>query len=183
VRAVETHGSRELLKGVGIFENDARNHLLTNRKKYDIIASEPSYPTDAGSSNLFTVEFFRLASQRLLRHGVYCQWLPHYLMSDDDLDVMVKTFGLVFPHVFIWEVHGSRDIIMVGSKEALMFTEDEVKKRVKDINHTGYPARFHLLMGPEEVREVAARDDVPVNSDDRPLLEFRLVNNIISARP
>jgi spermidine synthase len=182
IRAVQKHGISGILDGVGIIENDARNYLMRTKKKYDIISSEPSYPTDAGSSNLFTREFFELAATRLSQYGIFGQWLPYYLMSNEDLRMMVKTFGTVFPYTYVWKVHGSHDVIMIGSKEPFFFSLEEIEENVEEIDSTGYNIRYQLFFTPEDVRGIVNMEDVPVNSDDRPLLEFCIVNNIIAAK-
>src|SRR2546427_1660597 len=44
--------------------NDARNHLLVTKERYDVIVSEPSNPWVAGAASLFTRDFFDLAARR-----------------------------------------------------------------------------------------------------------------------
>ncbi|MHB8841408.1 MAG: fused MFS/spermidine synthase, partial [Candidatus Aquicultor sp.] len=80
-----------------IYFNDARNYLYTTDKTYDVITSEPSYPVSTHVSHLFTKEFFELVSKRLNKGGVYCQWIPRYIMRDDDMLMMFKTFTSTFP--------------------------------------------------------------------------------------
>src|SRR5690606_21568276 len=40
---------------------DARNTLLVEPRRYDIIVSQPSHPWRAGAANLFTQQFFEIA--------------------------------------------------------------------------------------------------------------------------
>jgi spermidine synthase len=180
INAVRLHGLPGLLDGVDIIRNDARNHLMRTGKKYDIISSQPSYPTEPGVSGLFTKEFYQLAAGRLNKNGVYCQWLPGYMLREEDVHMMVKTFGSVFTHTYVWKVHGPEDIIMLGSAERFLFGPEEISRRMRRINISGYPLDCSLLMTPGEVQDIARMEDVPVNTDDRPILEFRVVGNIIS---
>jgi len=50
-------------KRVNFIIADARNYVLLSRQKYDVITSEPSYPTAYTSGNLFTKEFFQLVKK------------------------------------------------------------------------------------------------------------------------
>ena len=44
---------------------DARNYILAEAQTYDVITSEPSNPWISGVSNLFTLDFFKMARSRL----------------------------------------------------------------------------------------------------------------------
>ena len=77
---------------------DGRTHLALTRRRYDVIVSEPSNPWMAGVAALFTREFFEAARARLAEHGVICQWVNTYDISQKDLASIVATFHGVFPH-------------------------------------------------------------------------------------
>jgi spermidine synthase len=178
--AVGRFGPPGLLRDVKITVNDARNFLLLTDKKFDIISSEPSYPTESSVGNLFTKEFYDLASSRLNPGGVYCQWLPYYELSDNDVNMMVKTFGSAFRYVYVWSVSQSLDILLVGSNTPFAYDPQEIMSRVDMLNRTGFPLTFALLKGPEQVQDVV-RDAsaIPLNTDDRPLLEFHAARNLL----
>ena len=55
---------------------DGRTWLMAMPEAYDIITSEPSHPWQTGNANLFTIDFFKLATKRLKKGGIFCQWLP-----------------------------------------------------------------------------------------------------------
>lgn len=182
VEAVRQFGTPGLLDNLNIISNDARNYLLTTGKRYDIISSEPSYPTESAVANLFTRDFFEIAASRLAEGGVYCQWLPYYVLSNDDVTMMVKTFASVFPHTYIWKVSKSMDLIMVGSRSQGTVTPDEIMARVTGLNSNHYLLEYHLSKTPAEVKEIAALADVPMNTDDRPLLEYAVINNMLMGK-
>ncbi|HEY6838577.1 MAG TPA: hypothetical protein VI389_07540, partial [Geobacteraceae bacterium] len=162
-----------------VIRNDARNYLLTAEKKYDIISSEPSYPSESSVANLFTSDYYRLAAGRLKKGGMYCQWLPYYVLTNADVTMMVKTFASVFPYTYVWKVSSSLDLIMVGSREPFQVTPQEIMARVGEMNRSGLPLEYTLSRTPEQVRDIAAQADVPINTDDLPLLEFATVDNMI----
>ncbi|HRH98998.1 MAG TPA: fused MFS/spermidine synthase, partial [Prosthecobacter sp.] len=70
---------------------DAREFLLTKGENYDLIVSEPSNPCRAGVANLYTREFYRNASQRLTRNGIFCQWLQGYEVEPDTITTVIST--------------------------------------------------------------------------------------------
>jgi len=70
LEAVSKYGPRGLLSDVNVTVNDARNFLLLSDRKFDIISSEPSYPTESSVSNLFTRKFYALASSKLNQGGI-----------------------------------------------------------------------------------------------------------------
>lgn len=182
LEAIRRHGTPGLLDNLDIILNDARNYLLSTDKRYDIISSEPSYPTESSVASLFTRDFYEIAAGRLNEGGVYCQWLPYYILSNDDVTMMVKTFATVFPHSCLWKVNGSLDLIMVGSRTPLAVSPEKIMARVKELNTHGYPLDYELSRDSSQVRAIAARTDVPINSDDRPRLEYAVINNMIRGK-
>lgn len=182
LEAIRRHGTPGLLDNLNVIRNDARNYLLATDKRYDIISSEPSYPTESAVANLFTRDFYEIAAGRLNQGGIYCQWLPYYFLANDEVTMMLKTFATVFPHTYLWKVNSSLDLIMVGSKTPFVRTADEITARVKQLNLHGYPLDYILSRTPPQVAEVAARNDVPLNTDDRPRLEYAVINNMIRGR-
>lgn len=182
IEAVSRHGPQQVLQGVRVVRNDARNYLLTCEKRYDIISSEPSYPTESEVASLFTREFYELAARKLKREGIYCQWLPYYLLSDDDISMMIKTFGAVFPYTYVWSIRDSMDIILVGSKEPFLFGQDEIERRVRSLNRDVASWNFVVTRNPAQVSEIVRNPDVPVNTDDLPILEMHAANALLMGR-
>ncbi len=84
---------------ISIVINDARSALRLTDKRYDIIVSQPSHPWTAGASHLYTQQFMELARQRLLKDGIFLQWMNTRLVSEQLLRSLVATLRNVFPHV------------------------------------------------------------------------------------
>lgn len=136
--------------------DDARNWLVRNDEKFDIIVTQPTDPF-ANRGNLFSYEFFSLISSRLTDDGLASVWVPVYLMNMDDFYVFYNTFHAVFPHVYIYEKSGeSREMIFIGSKMPLTKGNQLYQLSDKDI--------------------VYKKTDL--DTDDRPLLEFSSAKNI-----
>lgn len=180
INAVAIHGESGVLDGVNMVVNDARNYLLTTDKTYDIISSEPSYPTESGVANLFTKEFYEIAATKLRNGGVYCQWLPYYVLTKNDVAMVLKTFTAVFPHAFLWKISESSDLIVLGSKQPFEVSADDIKRAVARLNKTDTPLQFSLSRTPSQLPEELARFDVSLNTDDHPMLEYRVIKNFLN---
>ncbi|NWF75662.1 MAG: fused MFS/spermidine synthase [Nitrospirae bacterium] len=181
IEAVERFGHPGLLDNVTISINDARNFLLLTDKKFDIISSEPSYPTESSVGNLFTKEFYKIAASKLNSGGVFCQWLPYYQLTDNDVSMMVKTFGSIFDYVYVWAVKHSLDLLLVGSNEPFKFNADEIIERVHTLNKGKFPLIFVLSKNPLQIKEFLSNNsNIPLNTDDRPLLEFHAAKNLLT---
>ena len=178
LEAVARFGPPGVLDGVRIVENDARNHLLCTERRYDLISSEPSYPSDAVVANLFTREYFQLVAARLEEGGVCCHWLPYHLLADEDVTMMLKTFGTVFPHALLWKVQGSADLLMLGALRPFAMSVEDIRRRVAELDGSSPPLDYVLSRDEAQIAEIVQRRDVPLNTDDRPLLEFRIAERL-----
>lgn len=109
--------NRDVLKSpnVRLSIQDARNFLLINERKYDVIISEPSNPWQVGNGNLFTREFYRLVASRLNPGGIFCQWYPLYDMPPAYLKIASATILDTFPNALVFA--DPADLIILASPE------------------------------------------------------------------
>jgi spermidine synthase len=182
VDAVRRFGPPGLLDGKNVVIDDARHHLASERLRYDVITSAPSLPTEAGVGNLFTLEFFETVSERLHDGGVYCQWLPYFLLDDDDVTMMVRTFGSVFPYASLWKKPDTLDLFLLGSRHPPADDSEVLLDRVSGMRGSTREPPLILSRDSQAIEAIARRDDVPLNTDDRPLLEFRTARNLLLVR-
>ncbi|UCE85093.1 MAG: methyltransferase domain-containing protein, partial [Deltaproteobacteria bacterium] len=162
---------------------DGRLFLRLHPGRFDVIVSEPSNPWLAGSSDLFTTEFFRLAARALGEGGLFCQWVQLYALSPDSLRILVRTFADVFPHVYLASSILETDVLLLGSKEPLPLDVERAGLRLQDAQIRadlsdprlgiesihGVAARFR--MGPSEVRAFVGPG--PLHTDDLPIIAYR----------
>ncbi len=175
---------------VRLREGDGRSILATAAQPYDLIVSEPSNPWIAGVASLFTLEFYRAARERLAPRGVMVQWLQNYSMYSRDMQMVVRTFQEVFPHVSVWAATPN-DFLLVATPEPLRLDAAHVEARVaaspgtrEDFDRFGWHREglvFRFFMGEEDARRYAA--GAPLNTDDRPLLEFSAPLALYSSSP
>jgi len=112
--------------------NDARNTLLVEDNKYDIIASQPSHPWLARASNVFTKNFFTLVKSRLNEGGVYGQWVNLFHMDATTLKSLLRAFYEVFPHGMTFANLDTGDFIMYGSVSPVVFDYARIQERLDE---------------------------------------------------
>jgi len=195
VEAVSRFGYPGLLDSINVYVSDARQHLFYNEKKYDIITSEPSVPSESMAANLFTKEFYEMASKRLNPGGIMCQWLPMWILTTNDARSGIKTFAQAFEHVYVFKVLLSHDLLLIGSKEPIPYSPADVIERAIGLNLT-LPAeieeavrkenidvrnffQIEVIRDSEGVREIKEIADIPVITDDKPILEFAVTKNLL----
>ncbi len=99
--------------------DDARALLAHGTERFDVIISEPSNPWISGVSNLFTREYWELASSRLAPGGVMCQWVQLYGLPPDALRALVRTFSGVFPETWLFITIDGADALLIGGPASL----------------------------------------------------------------
>jgi spermidine synthase len=160
--------------------NDGRNHILMTQTKYDMISTGIIHPlVSAGSSNIYTEDFYKLCRRILTEDGVMCQWVPLHRLPEAHYKMIVRTFQHVFPETTLWYKYTPDFVILIGTHKRLSIDYKDFMKRSRipsireglaadDLDGPSLLDSF--MMGPKAVREYAG--DGPIHTDDRPRLEF-----------
>jgi spermidine synthase len=169
---------------------DAREALMTDRDRYDLIFSEPSNPYRAGVASLFTREFYEAALSRLGPDGVFIQWLQAYEVDEGTVSTILATLAATFPEVEVWQVHHI-DLALVASRRPLRHSADALRARVSEeplrralrvawraTELEDALARF--VAGPALARSVLEAG-AALNTDDRNLVEFAFARSLSRA--
>jgi hypothetical protein len=106
---------------------DGRSHLTYTNQTYDVITADPIHPFVAGSGNLYSEDFYRIARSRLTPGGIFCQWLPLGGVSPEALDTMLATLRGVFPHLAVFTFFGEG--VVLASVEPLRIPWSEFAGR------------------------------------------------------
>ena len=72
----------------------------------------------AGVENLFSLEFYKLASRSLSEGGVLGQWLQNYSMNKQTITMVLRTVKRVFRYAEVYKI-GFGDILIVASQKPL----------------------------------------------------------------
>lgn len=165
--------------GLDIRLRDGRRELLASDQRYDMITLEPPPPSASGVVNLYSRDFYRLASRRLAPGGVLAQWWPLPTQNDEDSRAMVRAFLDAFPHATLWttELH---EMLLVGSNDPIELDASTVERRfrqpsvAKALGEVGIATPAALLatwVSDRAGLERYAGDVAPV-TDDHPSIEY-----------
>lgn len=166
-------------KRVNLIVDDARNHLAYDDESYDVIISEPSNPWISGVSNLFTLEFFKIARSRLKEGGIMSQWIQLNSLDTSELKTLLNTFRTVFPHVSVW-ASSPQDLVVLGSDSVIELNSSRAANGLmiqgvrEELGKAGIRNLEDLfgryLMGDKELERFCK--GAQLNTDDHPVIEF-----------
>jgi spermidine synthase len=104
---------------VTLLLDDARSALLLTARRFDAVVSQPSHPWTAGSSHLFTRDFFTLVANRLAPDGVLVQWIGLAFVDADLVRSLMATLLAVFPHLEVYQPAPGGALLFVASRQPL----------------------------------------------------------------
>ncbi|HQO08707.1 MAG TPA: fused MFS/spermidine synthase [Clostridiales bacterium] len=169
-------------KNVNLLITDGRLHLQRSSGKYDMITSEPSNPWLSGVSDLFTLEYYKLAHKALTPDGVFGQWIQMYHLKPDALKLVFRSFREVFPEAYLVVLNPGIDIMLIGCKGPYRPSLDDIKDRISQpevaadiaadpVNiTTAYELFSRVIFGPDQIRDFAGEG--PINTDIYPILSY-----------
>jgi spermidine synthase len=157
--------------------DDGRNFVRYTDERFDIITSEPLHPKRAGTVNLYSEDYYRLAKARLAPGGVLAQWLPLHAFQPDEFKSVARAFKNVFPHTYLWL---GQQMILIGSLEKLVIDFDTLAARMaapllaKDLAEVDFTSPYDVLAGffmAEDAVDVWL-GGAPTITDDLPTIEY-----------
>jgi spermidine synthase len=173
---------------VHIAIEDARNFVMTTDTTYDVILSDSIHPRFTGNGLLYTADYFQVCARALNPDGILSTWLPTAFLGPAEYRMIIRTLQSVFPHVLIWYMNNTVEgyTIVMGCRQPFAVDWDALETRMErpalaaDLEdvHMGNP--FDLLdcviMGDPNVAPYVGEG--PLNTEDRPLIEFRAPRNL-----
>ncbi|HVT44866.1 MAG TPA: fused MFS/spermidine synthase [Thermoanaerobaculia bacterium] len=171
---------------ISIHIGDAREFLLTDRTRYDLILSEPSNPYRAGVASLFTDDFYRAVSRRLTDEGLFLQWLQAYEVDSRTVRTVYATLKAVFLQVDTWQTLRG-DLLLVGSNQVRALDVPELRRK---IGSEPFRSALRLAWRVDDLEGVIARfvcgdvtasmlaDGARRNTDDRTIIEFAAARTV-----
>jgi spermidine synthase len=165
-----------------VIVDDARNFLRMTRRSFDVIVADLFVPWRAGTASLYAREHFEAGRDRLEPGGVFCQWLPLYQLSAGEFRIVAASFLDVFPDsaVFRGDFYGRFPIVALCGWPDGAPAPDRVARETELLRASGETDRWltdpsgfwALYAGPlGSLRDSLL--EVPRQSDDHPVLEYR----------
>lgn len=182
-----------------VVAEDGRNYLLATDERFDVIVADLFMPWKAGTGTLYSLEHFAAAREKLNDVGIFVQWLPLYQISRTEFGVISKTMLQAFPQVTLWRGDFFSEgpiVALVGQTKAEKMDPRAIRERLRQAGpeihdlplrhfipeidrfapHSGAAAgtgRFLVYYCGNLTQASHLFDPYRVNSDDRPILEYR----------
>ncbi len=149
-----------------LIEEDARIFLESTREKYDVVISGTNRIFYAGSTNLYSIEYWRMVREHLRPGGVLLQWLPLY--SSFSAKSLVATFREVFPNAPI--IGFGSYVYMIGFSDTPMVSIERFRSGFRRAPRlrTAFRSPEHAFASVVAIGEVNA----PLNRDALPVCEY-----------
>lgn len=172
---------------VRLIHDDIYAYLNRSRKQYDLICSDGKIGSlNSGNSLMLSREYYQLCLSRLSAQGLLIQWIP-ITTPHAEFKLILHTLEDVFPHVANFYFYPS-DVLMVASRQKLtlnssdmaaLFQEKFIQVELGDFELRNPAAVLSAYLGESRL---PAGEHLPVNSLNRPLLEFRYLREWKKAR-
>ena len=166
---------------------DGRHYIRVTKRKYDLVISDLFQPDSAGVGSLYTLEHFLNVKVKLKKGGAMAQWLPMYQLSPENLKIIMRTFAQAFDHVVVWggDINSELPALMLfGSSEPIRIQPEKLALRLeldsvkKDMIEHADPLSFLSFYIMDRRGIMSFTDGSPINSDNRPVIEYSAPRNI-----
>jgi spermidine synthase len=139
--------------------DDGRNYLASSPEVFDVIVGDLLVPWRPAEAPLYTREHFESVRGALTAEGVFCQWLPLYQLSPEQLAIILRTFLDVFPGASLWRGNFIPDeptLALVGHRGSRPLEPEVIDARIRALaapfdsdSFLAHPAGMWLfLVGP-----------------------------------
>jgi hypothetical protein len=169
--------------------DDGRRYLERTAAQYDVITLDPPPPVEAaGSSMLYSKEFYAIINQRLRPHGILQQWLPE---GDPVVrSAVARALKESFPYVRVFQYFPTWGFQFLASQQPIPNrTGAELLQRmpataVRDLFEWPYspsPEReLDFVLEREKSIDllIAADVNTPAMQDDHPVNEYLILRTL-----
>ena len=173
-----------------IIIDDGRRYLSRCGKKFDIIVVDPPPPVEAaGSSLLFSTDFYTLARQHLNTNGIVQMWFPggggEYLTAQAVMRSIHESFPYVrgFPSVEGWGIHLLASMEPIENLNPAQLADRMPASAKKDLLEWNNSQDAAAYLGQVTTNEYSIpsvlNPDLNVQvTDDRPFNEYFLLRRL-----
>jgi spermidine synthase len=159
-----------------IVYGDGRHSLFETDERFDLITADPLHVWSRGSSDLYTLEYYREMARHLAPGGVASQWIGLYELSTRDVQTVIATWCGAFGHATAYLT--AYDLALVGSNDPIatdlstLTLPPRVAERLARVGvHSGAEIAALQIADDADLRAYVAA--TPPMRDDLPILEFR----------
>jgi predicted membrane-bound spermidine synthase len=178
--------------GTRIVVDDGRRFLKRTDGKYDLITIDPPPPVEAaGSSLLYSHDFYRIIRNHLQPSGILEQWFP-----GGEIPILLsvaRSLADAFPHVRVFRSVEGWGYYFLASDHEIFIPEVEslvgkIPQRAREDLVEWYPGTtpgdvFRALLSNEipieELLRAAGQSKAPMLTDDRPYNEYFLMRRYL----
>jgi spermidine synthase len=174
--------------------DDGRRYLERSREQFDVITIDPPPPVEAaGTSLLYSKEFYDVIYRRLSPSGVVQQWLPG---GDAAIQAAVaRALKESFPYVRVFHslgregFHSLASSSAIPSRTAAELADGMPSTAARDLvewgPETSAQGQFAVILGRELPLDqlINGAPEVPALQDDRPENEYYMLRESSSVRP
>ncbi len=178
---------------IEIVVEDGRNFLAGTSEPFDVIISDLFVPWHAGTGDLYSVENYQAARNRLAPGGIFAQSLPGYQLSVEELRSITASMLQVFPNIVLWRNDYDLEypiLCLTGFRDELSLEPEAVAQHAKRFRATTLtPAKFLadpsglpllFVCGPKELEKWC--EGAALNTDNYPLIEFSSPKSLFEHR-
>ncbi len=171
-----------------IVVDDGRRYLERTARQYDVITIDPPPPVEAaGSSLLYSKDFYSVVRQRLRPGGILQQWLP--IGDNEDLTAVTRALSQSFRYVRVfsyirnWGFHflaSDQPLAALSGRELAQRLPPSAAADLVEWDSDRNPeARFARLVQNELPVDqlLNLSPATPALSDDRPINEYYLLRS------
>ena len=173
--------------------DDGRRYLERTSEQYDVITIDPPPPVEAaGTSLLYSKEFYSIIRRRLAPGGILQQWLPY---GDAVVKAAVtRALQESFPYVRLFRALDGKGFHFLASEQPIVVrTPRELAERLpakaaRDLVEWGPEAapegQFAIILSRELALDqmTSGAPGVPALQDDRPENEYYLLRRNLPER-
>jgi len=164
-----------------VVADDARNFLRGSGERFDVIVGDLVVPWRQGEGALFTREQFAAARAALSPGGLFCQWLPLFQLTEEQLQIVLRTFLAEFPRAQVWRGDFSPTepaLALIATADGTQPDPAAVHRRLAEMKPD--PTNPHLQLpgacwmhfaGMLEPADLSAHE-TRLNLEDRPWVEL-----------
>jgi spermidine synthase len=171
-----------------IIIDDGRRYLNRCGRKFDVIVVDPPPPVEAaGSSLLFSTDFYKLAGEHLNTNGILQMWFPgaDYITTQAVIRSIHESFPYVrcFSSVEGWGLHLLASMEPIPSLDANQLAARMPAAAKSDLlewdNSQNVPAYLNLVITNEYSIPLILNPDSNIQiTDDRPFNEYFLLRRM-----